>query len=374
MDRLDTGLALSGGGFRATLFGLGALMRLNELGWLRKLDVVTSVSGGSILNGALAHRWNRLEWSDPHGDGRVRAVNFQRVVVEPVRAFCCRTIDVAAGLEGFFSPFSTIADRVSAAYDEHLFHGASLQDLPVAVSGQAPRFVFYATSLQSGASVRISRKYLADWRVGRIDAPRLSLARVVAASSAFPPVLSPVPFDLDPALWQPLPGADLHAHEAYRRRLMLTDGGVYDNMGLEAIWDRCSTVLVSDAGAPFDAQPEPATGWTGQLKRVLDIVTQQTRALRKRELVSNFQEGRRSGTYWGISTRIQDYALQEVLAADTTVTGALSDVRTRLDSFSDQEQCQLIDWGYALCDAAMRRHVDAGAPAGRLPMGTHPLR
>ncbi len=52
---LDVGLALSGGGFRATLFHLGSLTRLNELGWLRRLDIVTSVSGGSIIAGLLAH-------------------------------------------------------------------------------------------------------------------------------------------------------------------------------------------------------------------------------------------------------------------------------------------------------------------------------
>src|SRR5260370_8423712 len=48
------GLALSGGGFRATLFHLGAIRRLHELGILPKLTTISSVSGGSILNGFLA--------------------------------------------------------------------------------------------------------------------------------------------------------------------------------------------------------------------------------------------------------------------------------------------------------------------------------
>ena len=55
-----TGLALSGGGYRAMLFHAGAIWRLNELGWLSKLDRVSSVSGGSIAAGRLAARWDKL--------------------------------------------------------------------------------------------------------------------------------------------------------------------------------------------------------------------------------------------------------------------------------------------------------------------------
>ncbi|HEX9415372.1 MAG TPA: patatin-like phospholipase family protein, partial [Gaiellaceae bacterium] len=60
-DRAEPGIALclSGGGYRAMLFHLGALWRLNEAGYLPKLDRVSSVSGGSMTNGALALSWHR---------------------------------------------------------------------------------------------------------------------------------------------------------------------------------------------------------------------------------------------------------------------------------------------------------------------------
>ena len=58
------GLALSGGGFRATLFHLGAVRRLNELGILHELDSVSSVSGGSFLAGLIAVRWSKLSFMD----------------------------------------------------------------------------------------------------------------------------------------------------------------------------------------------------------------------------------------------------------------------------------------------------------------------
>jgi NTE family protein len=75
---------------------------------------------------------------------------------------------------------------------------ATLQDLPDDTSG--PRFVINATSVQTGALFRFSRPYLADYRVGRILNPTVELA--VAASPAFPPVLSPCTIDFDRSAWK----------------------------------------------------------------------------------------------------------------------------------------------------------------------------
>src|SRR5438128_1207545 len=178
-DDIKIGLALSGGGYRAMLFGLGSVWRLNEMGWLRKLDIITSVSGGSILNGVLATRWPKLRWTV---DGI--ASNFAEVVATPVRTMASQTLDVFAGIEGLLSIFSTISDKVTDAYDKHLFDGARLQSsVPPFEKGRTPRFLFYATSLQTGSSIRIERKRLADYRIGEIPNPDLAVARVVAASS-----------------------------------------------------------------------------------------------------------------------------------------------------------------------------------------------
>jgi NTE family protein len=358
-DDLKVGLALSGGGFRATLFHVGSLSRLNELGWLRKLDIITSVSGGSIIAGLLARNWSELTWTDGfHGEV---ATNFQDKVEKPIRDFCSRTIDVTAGLLGALSPFSSIPDEVASAYDEHLYQSCTLQQLPAPEPGRTPRFVFYATSLQSGSSVRISSKYLADYKVGRIDKPNFKLSKVVAASSAFPPVLSPVVFEFnDVAIWKNMEGAYLHDHADLKNRLILTDGGVYDNLGLEAIWDRCETVFVSDAGAPLGLEERPSTDPMGQMGRVRDILIEQTRALRKRKLVEDFRKRVRKGTYWGITTSIDEYGLTDSLTKDSNRTRQLKDIRTRLNKFSAEEQGVLINWGYALADSAVRAWVMQG--------------
>ena len=107
----------------------------------------------------------------------------------------------------------------------HLLGDATLQDLP-----DRPRFVFNATNLQSGVLWRFSKPYMADYRVGMVESPAVRLADAVAASSAFPPFLSPLRLPVDGAY---APGQESLTGPEYRRRPVLTDGGVYDNLGLE---------------------------------------------------------------------------------------------------------------------------------------------
>lgn len=369
------GLALSGGGFRATLFHVGSLWRLNELGWLRTLSEITSVSGGSIIAGYLGLHWNDLKF-----DGSDIAANYKDVIVAPVRKFCSQTIDVGSIIGGILSPFKHPSDLVISKYKKHLLGEATLQDLPEKDKG--PRFTIYATSLQTGASFRFAQPYMADYHIGTIESPRIPLAQAVAASSAFPPVLCPVIIELDPGAWKKAPGADLYDNAKLRSKLILGDGGIYDNLGLERIWDKYDTVLVSDAGAPFSLEDDPKMIRFSQISRTirtLDILSEQCRALRKRTVIDNYINKVMKGTYWGIGTDIEDYQLQKngyppPMVSDNAVTQSLAQMRTRLNAFSDQEQGRLINWGYALTDAAMRRHVlQPGIAPGKWPVPEHAL-
>ena len=64
MSSSGIGIAISGGGFRATLFHLLSLWRLNEIGYLKKIKRICSVSGGSITTGMLGHKWSNLEFNE----------------------------------------------------------------------------------------------------------------------------------------------------------------------------------------------------------------------------------------------------------------------------------------------------------------------
>jgi NTE family protein len=343
-------LCLSGGGYRAMLFHLGSLWRLADAGHLPRLDRISSVSGGSITAAVLG-----LHWGDLGLDAGGVARDFREAVVEPVRALAGHTLDARSVLAGIFGPGS-VGSRVARAYDRHLFHGATLQDLP-----DRPRFVLNATNVQSGALWRFSKPYMGDWRVGRVEQPRLPLADAVAASSAFPPVLSPHTLELDPADFTLVEGTDL-ARPPFTRRVVLTDGGVYDNLGLETAWKGHAQVLVSDGGGKLQPEEAPAGDWARHSLRVNGLIDNQVRSLRKRQLISSLEAGLRGGAYWGIRTDIAHYGLADPLPAPAAATLALARTPTRLQRMPSLLQERLINWGYAVTDAALRRHVDPGVP------------
>jgi len=355
-------LCMSGGGYRAMLFHLGTLWRLNELHYLPKLDRVSSVSGGSITNGVLAMNWKNLGF-----DGNGFAQNFDQQVTQPIRRMASQSIDVSSILEGIFGG---ISKHVADHYNKFLYNHATLKDLPD--DGQGPRFVFNATSLQTGVLWRFSKPYMGDWKVGLVRNPDVELATAVAASSAFPPVLSPCVLQLDPNSFDksipPAPGITL---PDFRKQAVLADGGVYDNLGLETAWKQNKTVLVSNGGGALGPEADPKHDWISQINRVLLVVYNQVVTLRVRDIVELYQLKVRDGSYWGIGSNIQNYQLSNALVCPFDFTTKLAETATRLTALDNTTQQQLIDWGYAICDAGMRRWVLPTAPApAQSPYGT----
>ena len=347
-SKIDAGMALclSGGGYRAMLFHVGALWRLYEVRLLQDIRRISSVSGGSITAGVLGLKWRQLSF-DP---ARLPS-DFVPMVVSPIRALADETIDACAIFWGLALP-GRVSDRVAKVYDRRLFKGKTLQDLP-----DTPRFVINATNVQSGALWRFMKPYMRDYRVGEVKDPNIPLAQAVAASSAFPPVLSPFEMRLDANAFTPNSGLDLQ-RKPFTTTVFLTDGGVYDNLGLETVWKRFQTVLVSDGGGKLRPEEDPKGDWARHSYRVLSLVDNQVRSLRKRQVIDSFKSGVRKGAYWGIRTDIADYALPDPLDCPHERTMALADIPTRLRRLDGNVQEKLINWGYAVCDAALRKHVD----------------
>ncbi|MBB2819273.1 UNVERIFIED_ORG: NTE family protein [Rhizobium esperanzae] len=336
------GLCLSGGGYRAMIYHVGAIIRLNELGFLPRLAEVASVSGGSITAGLLALRWPDLRFDE---DGR--AVNLDTLFVSPLLRFASKGIDIKATLYGLL-PGCSAADSLVRAYDRYLFQGACLQD-----TTDRPRFTFMATNLQTGSGWRFGKSYAADYRVGMIDRPVIPLARVVAASSAFPPILSPVRIDLSGESVRPIAGADLH-REPFTTTAVLADGGIYDNLGLERVWKRCRTILVSNAGRTIPEVGRPNGRWIGQMFRTLGLIQQQAEHSRRRILFGMANRGQRQVAYWTIDTAPGHYAVPDALPLSDDEAVAAGSLRTRLNPFSDDEQRLLLKSGYAGADASLR--------------------
>jgi NTE family protein len=341
--RPGTALCLSGGGYRAMLFHAGVTWRLYEAGKLQQIDRISSVSGGSITAGVLAMNWNRLfaETNSPE--------SFKRFVIEPLRRLASMTTDIPAVIVGSLW-FGSIGDQVAKRY-KRVFGDSTLQDIP-----DTPRFVINATNVQSGALWRFSKPYMRDYRVGEVKSPRVPLAVAVAASSAFPPFLSPVKLRLKDSAYTAESFGDLDDPQ-YRTTVYLTDGGVYDNLGLETAWKSYETVLVSDAGAAFASEPLPSWDWARHTYRAMMLIDNQVRSLRRRQLLESYRTGVRSGAFWTISHDLAtDFGTDGALDCPYPMTRELALTRTRLEKLTPRKQEQLINWGYGICDAAIRKH------------------
>lgn len=350
------GLCLSGGGYRAMLFHTGVLWRLHDAGLLGTIKRISSVSGGSIISAWLALNWSRIHGANPEP--------FETAIVTLIRKLASRTLDRSSILRGLFLPGS-INTKVVKALTKHLFGAATLQDLPSDDVG--PRFVINATNVQSGALWRFMKPYMRDWRVGEIKSPTISIAAAVAASAAFPPVLSPARLRLNADQFTPGSGAELQ-RPPFTTNVFLSDGGVYDNLGLETVWKRYKTVLVSDAGGRMKPDGKAKRDWVRHIFRVLGVIDNQVRSLRKRQAIGSFKDGRRSGAFWDMRMDMRRMTASGTLLCPLDKTTELANVKTRLKSLDDRTQERLINWGYAISDASIRTHYNPALnPPTRFP-------
>jgi NTE family protein len=349
------GLALSGGGFRATLFHLGAIRRLHELGILPKLTTVSSVSGGSILNGFLA---SRLANSLSQGIS-----DFTSEVAVPVRQFCSLDIRRWPAVERLV-PGIDNSLQLTHQYDEHLTDAKLLKDIP-----GTPNHVFCSTDLAYGVNWIFTKQRCGDYQVGYMSPPPdWKLSTAIAASSCFPPVFRPISLNLNPKELQGGKAIVGPLRDQCIKGLTFTDGGVYDNLGLEPIWKNHEVVLSSDGGALFPVGGD--IGFTWEIGRFISIPETQALAVRKRWLIAGFMTGSLSGTYWGVGGSASDYGVQQGYSKELAQK-YIAAIRTDLDSFSEAEASILENHGYWLADAAIKTHASSlypsNAPVAKSP-------
>jgi NTE family protein len=354
-ERSGLALCLSGGGYRAALFHLGALRRLNELGILSAVDTITSVSGGSILAAHLAARVQ--PWPAP---GETFA-DWDHGVAAPFRRIAATNIRTPAILKRLL-PWNWLRSSTGVRSLARIYERV-VTDLKLVALPQRPRFAFCATDMEFGVNWEFRRDQVGDYQVGyAATPPEWAVARGVAASSAFPPVFNPLPVDL--------PAEAFQGGRQPMTDLRLTDGGVYDNLGLEPVWKSHATLLVSDGGAPFAFEPD--RGLLQRLKRYTDIISGQVGALRKRWLISNFMATTLSGTYWGVSSAVKSYELPHYPGySEPLVKSRIATVRTDLDAFSEAEMDVLENHGYTLAAVAIARHAPELASIPRPPVPPH---
>ena len=259
------GLALSGGGFRATLYHLGLVRFLRDADILRQVTHITSVSGGSIMAAHLALNWDRYTGSTKEFDQAAsQLLDFTRLDVRnrivrrfPLGLFLrwpCRLL-------GLSNRQLTRTGLLERQYEKHLYGDKSLFELP-----ESPELHILATNLSEGCLCSFSRDglWMMQQKAGRSQIERvrvglMTVAMAVAASSAFPGFFPPLE----------LTGREVGARGGEFGQQAYTDGGVFDNLGVRMFrWltplltgdKELDGVLASDVGKPFEVQVNRRAG------------------------------------------------------------------------------------------------------------------
>lgn len=404
--RGKVGLALSGGGFRAAFFHLGLLARLAEIDALRHVEVLSTVSGGSIVG---VHYYLELklmlEGKPDKSIDREDYIEIVRRVQENFRKSVQRNMRMRIlsnpykNLQMLFSSSYTRSHRIGELYENNIYsrvadgHSScnprTMPSLLIRPNGlessqtfkprsgnwlrmaKVPELVVNTTSLNSGhnfqfaaswlgeppgltgaevdMNVRHRRLYYREAPTGEIREFRLGYA--VAASSCVPGMFDPLVID---GLY---PG----------RTVKLVDGGVYDNQGGAGLLDEgCDFIICSDASGQMHDEANPSTSVIGVPLRSNDILMDRVRECEYDHLEAMTGSGRLKGLFF-IHLK-KDLAQEDIgwvgspektpssqpnqtpYGIDRDIQRRLSEIRTDLDAFSEVEAHSLMLSGYLMAE------------------------
>jgi predicted acylesterase/phospholipase RssA len=349
------GLALSGGGFRATLYHLGLIRFLRDAGILSQVTHITSVSGGSIMAAHLVLNWDSYTGSPKEFDQAAeKLLKFIRLDVRNriVRRFPLGLLlRWPRRLLGLSNRQLTRTGLLENQYETQLYGDKSLFELP-----ERPQLHMLTTNLSEGCLCSFNRDglWMMQEKEGRseIDRHRVGLATVamaVTASSAFPGFFPPLE----------LTGQDVGARGGEFGRQAYTDGGVFDNLGVRMFrWltplltgeNALDGVLVSDVGQRIRIGAHRG-GLIRAALRASDILMDRVWQLETESF---------SDTFGFVFSRITDVVAphEDSTALHPEVQRQVSNVRTDLDAFSDLEISCLIRHGYCIGRRACRSRAD----------------
>ena len=270
-----TGLALSGGGYRATAFHLGTLKQLKKLGILDKIDVLSTISGGSITG---AYYCSQIDKDfNTFYDSLYKSLLTKDVIKKTLFSwlglrllililillfsiyllFTCYAwlflviiVIVLFLIARYQFVLFPMSKRIEQVYDNFFYEKKVLSSLP-----QKPKLIIGSTNLQTARPFSFSKTRMWDTSYGSKDRPtfdgtQFPIARAVMASSCVPFAFTPIRIAKE---------FILHPEDLVGRTPLLVDGGIYDNQGIHKIMQdnrSLNTIITSDAGG----------GSTGELK------------------------------------------------------------------------------------------------------------
>ncbi len=277
------GLALSGGGSRAMAFHLGCLRALNDLRLLSRVGALSTISGGSVIGAYYAYTPQK-SFAEFETDIRrfLRAGFHRKILLEllkpknlvPGLAACLMAhaqdgIKLVSRREPRFSRFRSRTDAFERVLHRELFPSLGM--------GAARRtnlaVVIGACELRSGTAFRFGHERSGTWRLGEMEGNPADVSLAVGASAAYPIML--------PALDRTF-RFKKQGH-VQTHRVSLTDGGVYDNLGLQVLEPGrdprvslhtfpCEYIISCNAGQGQEAGLCVPLGFVSRVSRAFEVV------------------------------------------------------------------------------------------------------
>ena len=401
------GLALSGGGFRASFFHIGVLAQMAMLGLLRHVEVISTVSGGSII-GALyyIHIKKLLE---EKADKEITDQDYIKVIKKIEQEFL-QAVQRNIRMRTFSNPFKNIrmskanysrSDRIGELYDRYFYRKVldanrktpiEMRELKIRPEGKdfyppkdnarrkakVPILLINATTLNTGHNWRFEASHMGE--PPRTDSVTREIdknLRLKTPSSYEDIIVKQQDIELGlavaasacvPGLFHPLAISGLYPDKI---RVQLVDGGVHDNQGIQGLIDEdCTKFVVSDASGQMEDEPDPATGIFPVLFRMNSILMDRVReeqisGLFRQYSLNNSQVafihlrkglaakevfwiGPDGGPAEEIKMERQSEAPSEDFGVAQSVQDLLSRLRTDLDSFTEIEAYSLMLDGYQM--------------------------
>lgn len=319
------GLALSGGGFRASIFHIGVLAALAENDQLKEIEAISCVSGGSIIGAFYYLKLKQL--LETKKDDDILQEDYLKIVREIEKEFLAGVqknlrmrifTNPVCSFKMLFSKNYSRTNRLGELYETHLYKKIFQKNTEEAANGDAniymtdliikplnhidfnisidnwkrtnkvPQLILNATSLNTGHNWQFTASWMGE-PPGSIQAdidvkPRLRrmyyseapdefkkfrLGFAVGASSCVPVMFHPMPMH---GLY---PGIDLQ----------LVDGGLHDNQGVGALIEQeCKQMIISDASGQLPTNTVATNSGASLFYRSDNIVQERVRELQFRDI------------------------------------------------------------------------------------------
>lgn len=375
---MKIGLALSGGGYRATVFHLGVLARMAEANLLDEIAMISTVSGGSLAIG-LVFSANLFTWPD-------REQYKENCLHHAFHILTTQNLELNVILTALLRPFDLLNSRariVSRNIQRRWGIDIGLREVKY-----PPRWIINSTCFESSRNWRFENyaptfaaPRMGTSGIGYVRDPDILLSDALAASAGFPVAIGPLALSTDDYDWVNYKPGSTREYESIPKpsykHFHLWDGGVYDNLGLEPLinFDSSSTdynyrsgmdtLFISNASGRMKPRTY-ARGWKA-IDRLISIPKYQIEALRSRDTIHRFHSHDGIGRYfktgnscWKIlrdADKTQDELktiCKDYLGPDEVTKAA--DFSTTIRQLKSQEFHLLFRHGFEVADCTLHAY------------------